>query len=120
MTSTDNIALTQEWSTGWWLWKKNYKVEAEQVDLPPELGFIPGSATAKVKIFLNGKIEHEADIPWMMPKLEIMLPLQVYMLSQQPDYPHPHWQPILEQFALLCEGFERPTHLYWGEGSIFD
>jgi hypothetical protein len=110
--------ITKHWSTGRLWWKKKIQVDAEQVEMPPEFGGL--SATAKVTIKENGVVVHEADIPWPMPKMDIMLPLQVYTLAKKPDYAHPKWQPIMEQFAFSCDGFSPPTKMWWTRQPVLD
>jgi hypothetical protein len=110
-------SITKEWKTGR-LFKKRIKVHAQQVEMPKEYGGL--TALAKVTIEVNGKIVHEADIPWAMPKAGFMLAIQVYMLSKQPDYAHPEWQPILEQFAFKCEGFTPPARMWWSKEPLLD
>ncbi|OGI31950.1 MAG: hypothetical protein A3G09_03260 [Candidatus Moranbacteria bacterium RIFCSPLOWO2_12_FULL_48_12] len=86
--------------------------------MPPEYGGM--AATAKVTIYKNGKVVHEADAPWPMPKADITLAFQVYMLAKQPDYTHPEWQPIMEQFAFKCEGFTPPAKMWWSKEPLID
>lgn len=118
MHTQNNPRLTKEWLIGWWPFRSHIKVVAEQVDMLPEYGGF--AATAKVTIYKNGEVVHEAEAPWGMPKADIMLALQVYMLAKQPEYEHPEWQSIMERFATMCEGFEPPTQLWWGRDSLFD
>jgi len=81
---------------------------------------MPGTSTAKLTITVNGKIAHEADIPWALPNGNVTLPMQVFLLSQMPTYKYPEWQPIMERFARHCEGFAEPTQMFWGGDSPFD
>lgn len=93
--------------------KKVICVDAEQVSYKEdETGM---TATAKLTISVDHKVVHQADIPWPMPKSSIMLSLQVYTLSQYPNYKSPEWQDIMEKFCYQCEGFERPHKLWWTE-----
>lgn len=116
--NTRNPQLTKEWSTGWWPFKRYIKVVAEQVDMPPEYGGM--AATAKVTIFKDDKVVHVAEAPWGMPKADIMLVLQVYMLAKQPEYEYPEWQPIMERFCTMVDGFEPPTQMYWSREPFLD
>lgn len=86
--------------------------------MPPEYGGL--AATAKVTIYKNGEVVHAAEAPWGMPKADIMLALQIYMLAKQPDYEHPEWQPTMERFTTMCEGFEPPAQMWWGRDSLPD
>ena len=113
--NTPNARLIREWSTGWWPLRTRIKVVAEQVDMPSKYGGC--SATAKVTIYKNGQVVHEAEAPWCMPKADITLTLQVYMLAKQPDYEHPEWQPIMERLTTMCEGFEPPI-MRWSNESF--
>jgi len=113
--SSQNFSITKEWTEGR-LWKKRYKVHAEHVELGPEYGGL--AVGAKVTIFLNDRQVYTQDVPWPAPKADLMLPFQVYLLAKEPNSPTPKWQPVLEKFALRCEGFTPPTELYWGKGFI--
>lgn len=112
------VDITKEWTTGHLFWKKRIKVHAQQIEMPKEYGGL--SALAKVTIEVGGKVVHKADIPWAMPKADIMLAMQVYMLAKQPNYKHPKWQPIMEQFAFKCKGFEPPADMWWSKGPLLD
>ena len=103
--------IIQEWTSGWWLWKRKINVRAQQVELPEEFGGLV--ALARVVISVNGKIVHEDEIPWPMPKGEGVLPYQVYLLAKLPEYAYPEWQPILKRFAFKCKGFVPPKNLRW-------
>lgn len=115
MKNTDQKSLTsitKEWTVRRKLiFKDRIKVSAEQVEMPPKFGGI--AVTAKVKIYKNGVIIHEAEVPWPMPKDDIMLAMQVYLLAKKPDYSKPEYQPYMEKFALMCKGFEPPDRLWW-------
>jgi hypothetical protein len=105
-------SITKEWRAGIWPFRKSYEVSAEQVEMSKEYG--GQSALARVTITVNKKTVHKASIPWPTPKGVAMLALQVYMLSKQPNYPHPEWQPVLERFARACEGFSTAgLKMYW-------
>ena len=110
-SQVESTVITQEWTTGWWLWKKKIQVRAEQVEMPPE--YQGHAVTAKVAISVNGVPVHTANIPWGMPRGAVTLPLQVYFLAKEPRSRAPEWQPALERFALMCEGFTPPEHLGW-------
>lgn len=116
--SENRIAeVTKEWTEERWPRKKVIKVQAQQTEMPEIYGGL--AALAKVTISVNGEVAHEAEIPWAMPKGEVMLPLQVYLLAKYPDYEHPEWQPVMEQFAFKCEGFAPPEELWWSKEPLF-
>jgi hypothetical protein len=88
-------------------------VEAEQIPIPGDT--VGVCALAKVTIKKNGKIVHTAEIPFGMPVGEATLLLQVYTLSQQPDYSDPQWQRIRECFCRMHSNFEPPSFMWWSD-----
>ena len=86
--------------------------------MPPEYGGL--SATAEVVIYEKGEEVHRADIPWATPIAEVLLAMQVYLLSQMPNYPDPEWQPVMEAFAFACEDFSPPEKIWWSTEPLFD
>ena len=117
-TNTAPIKITQTWKRGIWGFRDTIEVEAEQV--PIEEDPICIFATAKVVIKVNGEVKHTVEIPWHMPKAEIGLLTQVYMLSQHPSYIMPVWQPIMEKFCRRTPGFKKPDGMYFIVGDPFD
>ncbi|MBU6323425.1 MAG: hypothetical protein KGI41_03505 [Patescibacteria group bacterium] len=73
-------------------------------------------ATAKLAITISGERAHEADVPFPMPCGKVTLPYQVYLLSTQPDYVAPQYQPYMLEFARHCPDFsEKAVQVYWSE-----
>jgi|GEM_PF-3230795 len=113
--------ITQKWTKrkGFLGWRsETIEVHAWQEEVKPP--YMPGTSTAKVAITVDGKLAHEADVPWALPNGNVTLPMQVFLLSKMPTYKHPEWQQIMEHFARHCEGFAEPTQVWWNSESPFD
>lgn len=111
--------LTQHWKQRvhfLGLAKKQIEVHAWQEEVNPP--FMPGASTAKLTITVDGKVELEDEIPWPLPNGNLMLALQVFLLSKMPDYAYAEWQPVMERFARRCEGFAEPSKIWWGAPNI--
>jgi hypothetical protein len=105
--------ITKEWkgSAG-----DDIKVHAWQVPLSDDLDPTRSLAAAKLTIERNGDLVHSADMPWPLPRGDVLLALQVYTLSTMPRYSNPEFQPAMEAFAERCEGFEEPPQIFWTKG----
>ena len=105
--------LFKEWIQGFdtELFKKGDKVKivSDQVLVSES----SGCATARVTIFINDEEIFLADVPWMMPIAECVLLMQVYILSQTPNYEHAKWQKTLEKFCYMFEEFRPPEKIWW-------
>ena len=97
--------------------KKTIRVDAEQVEL--EIDPSGMCATAKVAVYVNDKLAHQADVPFALPKSELMLPMQVFLLSQSPRQRRNKWAKTMEAFCYKCEGFAPPEKIWWPDEPIF-
>lgn len=107
----DPADITKVWSDG----GRIITFHAWQVPVTEE-GYDPEMTTVKFDIEIDGKKVHEAVVPWMNFKGEPFLALQVYTLSQKPNYPHPEYQVLMEDFAVKCKYFEKPPQIFWEKG----
>jgi hypothetical protein len=121
MNGQENPKLTKTvtfvirgWFESIFFWPSVVTVEvtAEQKSLNEDLfGF---AALAEIVIKEKEKIVLQDEVPWPMPIGEPTLLLQVYFLSQMPNYKHPRWQKVMEKFCYSFPDFSPPNKIYWG------
>lgn len=100
-------------SLAFWPSFRKVTVEAEQTKIHGLVDGLHTGCLAVVTIKQRGKTVFKYKIPWVFPRHKDMLLLQVYTLSQQPDFGYPKWQKVLERFSFMHDGFEPPDEMWW-------
>ena len=113
---TKTVAFaTRGWFDSILFWPSVATVEvtAEQKSLGEDR--FNSMALAEIIIKEKEKIVLQDEVPWPMPIGELMLLLQVYFISQMPNYKHPRWQKVMEEFCYSFPDFSPPDKIYWGK-----
>ena len=105
---------TRGWFESICFWPKITKLKVEARQTPIEEFYGPTVGCAEVKITNGDVIEFETEIPWPTPIDRMFLLMQVYMLSQMPNFEgSPKWQKAMLSFCESFSDFEKPTDVYW-------
>jgi hypothetical protein len=116
------VVFGRGWFKSIFFWSKKHTLEitAKQFELDPSVyGPIP-IAGALIIISGDGKELLSYEVPFPMPPGRVTLLLQVYLISQMPNYEHPEWQNALNSFCYSFPEFKPPEKLYWGGNNYLD
>lgn len=95
-----------------WPASEVFEFVAQQTKIDGEHG--SRFALAKVEVFKGGNLIFTDDVPWPNFIGTSTLLLQVYLLSQQPNYKKAKkWQALMEEFCWSFPEFKPPHCVGW-------